>query len=411
MDKLFIVAKSEYLKTIRTKGFWISTLFLPIFMGVIMLISGYSGAQSETRFTKLDEDVKQVEILDESGLITDQILGDQSVLKRSFNLDESINNVKNGKSDALIHYSKDIVTDGKVYIYAKDQGDLFNQVNYTEFSRTLLNSSTLSLIPDERIRTIINKPLKNEVTLFNNKGEEVDSGYEKYILPAFFAAIFFFTVFSSSQYMLQSVAEEKENRMIEMILSMIKEETLIYGKILGLCGVVLTQIFTWILLGIGVTLVVTNIVDISMPISIDWSSLNWDIAPVGLYFILVGFLLFAAIMVGVGAVGTNYKDSQSLSTIFVLLSIFPIYFIMFIITDPDSILSRFLSYFPFTSPMILLVRSSIGSLNTFELILGILLNIVYVFIAFKLATILFNLGSLMYSRRPTWKEITYAVRR
>ncbi|MCA9382320.1 ABC transporter permease, partial [Candidatus Dojkabacteria bacterium] len=219
----------------------------------------------------------------------------------------------------------------------------------------------------------------------------------------------FILIIGNSQSLLQSVAMEKENRMIEIMLSIIDSKTLVRGKILGLMGSGITQLVIWLVLG-TIGLVVLNSTKLaSLNLNIDLGSITILSVVLSLFLAFCGFLTIASIMVGVGAMGKNYRDSQSLSSIFILISVFPIYFISILISDPNSILAIIFSYFPLTSPMILLLRSAFGQLKTVELIIGVLLTLLYTIIAFYLAPKLFDLGSLMYSRRPTMKEIVKTI--
>jgi ABC-2 type transport system permease protein len=110
-------------------------------------------------------------------------------------------------------------------------------------------------------------------------------------------------------------------------------------------------------------------------------------------------------MIGVGAVGTGIEDSKNLSSVFIILSIFPIYLLQSLITQPDSLIAKVFSYLPFTSFMTLLLRNSFGSLTSTELITGVGVSILYTVVALLLSYKLFELGCLMYNRRPTVKEM------
>jgi ABC-type Na+ efflux pump permease subunit len=117
-------------------------------------------------------------------------------------------------------------------------------------------------------------------------------------------------------------------------------------------------------------------------------------------------------MVGTGAIGTGAEDSRNLSSIFILLAIFPMYLMQALITNPMGPLAVVLSYFPFTSFMVLLIRNSFGALSTLELIIGVVASIIYVVVAMLTALKLFEVGCLMYNRRPSAKEaISYLWKR
>jgi ABC-2 type transport system permease protein len=142
---------------------------------------------------------------------------------------------------------------------------------------------------------------------------------------------------------------------------------------------------------------------------VDFGDVFSGISPVAVLITVLltflGFLFFSAIMVGVGSVAANYKDSQSLSSIFIVSAVAPMWFITALLSDPTGIVSQIFTYFPTTSALVLLFRNSIEALTWWELSLGIALNLVYVALAFWVAVKMFDLGILMYNRKPNWKEI------
>jgi ABC-2 type transport system permease protein len=258
-------------------------------------------------------------------------------------------------------------------------------------------------VSNPQVATVLNGAPASTIYTYNEQGQAVKEGLERFILPIISLVVFFMAVYISSSYLLQSVSAEKENRMIETMLSIVDKKSLMFGKMLGLVGIVFVQLLTWVGFGLLTYYLVMN--QFHMPIPIDFNNIDLKLLPLNIYLTVMGFLFFAAIMTGVGAVGTGAEDSRNLSSIFIILSIFPIYLLQMLITDPNSILAKVFSYFPFTSFMVLLMRNSLGALSTQELIFGIVLSLVYVIIAMWIALKLFELGCLMYNRRPSFKEM------
>jgi ABC-2 type transport system permease protein len=199
-----------------------------------------------------------------------------------------------------------------------------------------------------------------------------------------------------------SVSEEKENRVIEIVLSTIKSKSLIFGKIIGQVAIVVTQVLFLLLLSLLVLLIFKD----SIPIQIDLGDITITLGQILLagFYAFLSFFILACTMVGVGAAMPNYKDAQSFSSIFIFLSIIPIYFVTTIIADPTGTVARVLSYLPFTNGIVLLFRSTLGALTPFEIILSGAVLILYAVIAVFVAFRLFEIGSLEYSRKITLKE-------
>ncbi len=406
MNKVLTVAKYEYLKTVRRKAFWLTTLFLPLFMGVIMLISAFSGVEGERLLEQMSKDIKQIDIVDATGMFKNAQL--PPPFKISSDLEASKNAVKDKGIDGLIYYPASVFQDGGFEVYTPDKG-LLGSVGISSAGEVLLKQTAITSVPDANLQKLLTLNIHEQTFIYNQKGELNPFGIDKFIIPGVSAFVFFLSVFISAQYMLQSVAEEKENRMIENLLSIIDSKTLVSGKLAGLSAAVLTQLTIWLAGGAAIIAVAVNSHTLTLPF--DLTKIPLGSLPVNFIFTLLAFFLFSGIMTGVGAIGTSYKDSQSLSSVFIILAILPIYFITIILGDPNGTISMIVSYFPLTSAMVFMIRNSVTNVPIAELLFGMLLNLGYVLIAFYLAIKMFNLGSLMYDRKPKLKEIWHLLRK
>ncbi len=398
-NKTLIVAKYEYLKTVKKPAFWLTTIFMPILVGVVTFISGYSGEQGELQLGKLDEEIKLVYVLDETNLVPNEIYTEP--LAKISDIEKAIEDVRIGDADAAIIIPKDLLGNAPVEIYAKEKG-LLGSYAYTTLSNNILKTILLNNIPPE-FHGLELGTTSNTTTLFDSNGLEVSAGYSRFVVPVASFALFFMAVFVSGQFLLQSVSEEKDSRIVEILMTMIKPENLINGKLIGLTSVVVTQLLIWISLTSIIAFVAIS--KLSLNLDIDLSAINITSIPLNLLFTVNGFLMFAAVMVGVGSVAANYKDSQNLSSIFIILAISPVYFFMTIISDPFGVLSYVTSYFPLTSPMIFIIRNSITQLPLWEIVVGIIATSFYAFVSFRLAVLLFKYGALEYDKRIQFSAI------
>jgi len=407
MNKLWIIIKYEYLRTVKRPFFWISIFLLPVFLAVVLIVSTISSQEAEKNFSNFSQSIKEIDVIDETGILNTQLITPPLKLVKG-DKQTYITAVKNQQIDGLIYYPLSVETDGKYEIYAKYTG-LTGGSSFTSQAQSILLQSAKARIKDVGIVNIINSNLQATTKFYAVGGIEKSIGIQDLILPGISLTVFFLIVFMSAQYLLQSVVEEKENRMIETILSMIDSKTLISGKIISLTLVAFTQLLFWAILSAVIFLLLSGYTHQTIPFNLLG---NFSVVSIiiNIYFTVMGYLLFAGIMVGVGSLGVNYKDSQSLTSMFTFISIFPLYFISVLISDPNGLIAKFTSFFPLTAPMVLLIRNSLGSLSPLELIVGIVLIFIYVLISFWLAAKLFNLGALMYDRRPTLKEIIKVMR-
>ncbi|PIY96929.1 MAG: hypothetical protein COY66_02035 [Candidatus Kerfeldbacteria bacterium CG_4_10_14_0_8_um_filter_42_10] len=398
-SKILLVAKKEYLKVVQKPSFWIMIIIIPVVYLILVAISGTSASSVEKKVAEEVKNVHAVLIVDQAGLISDQLL--LGIYQRSENKETAVAQVESGKVDAAFVYPTDFQESKKIEVYAQDTS-LISRGRFNTVAQDLLKQSLLQEIEDPNKVALFNSRLEVSSTLYK-EGKVVDQRFETFIIPIASVLVYFLLVMFSSGFMLSSVSEEKENRMIETVLSVINPRQLIWGKLIGLTFVSLTSLAVLGVLLTGIIAVSTNI----FPIKIDWSAVDWNIGQVllALFYTIGGFLFMSSIMVGVGAAMPKYREAQQFSSVFIILSILPIYFASILIAEPTGTIARVISFTPFTAPLILIFRSSIGALSLWESILGIMVIITYVAVGFYLAFKLFEIGSLELSKRISFNTV------
>jgi ABC-2 type transport system permease protein len=181
-----------------------------------------------------------------------------------------------------------------------------------------------------------------------------------------FAILFVFALFGTNGYLMQTVIEEKETRLIEILLSSLTPLALLTGKILALGILGLLQLVIYVIaLLIGVRLYGG---DLSFLSAINLSA--GTIAILVIYFVL-GYLFFAAVFGAVGAISTSITEGPALATIFIIPAVIPLVISGTFAQDPNGGIAVFMSLFPITSPMAMIMRTSITDVPLTELILSI----------------------------------------
>lgn len=406
-SKVKAVALFEFKRAVKRWGFIASTLGLPILMAVLIAIQTLSAVQSEQTISSLANSYQKIVVIDNAKLLKQEALPAGAILYqeevKSADLQRYTQQVQQAELDALLILPTDLATNRNYTLYARDPG-LLGQAALSEQIHTWINESIkLQLRPAELLE-LLNSSFTSTNKYFSEEGQEVAYDLTDLALPIGGLIIFFMAVFIAAQYLLQSVAEEKENRVLESLQALITPYELITGKIIGFSLVVLTQLFIWLICVAAILVAASSLLTGVLGLL---SLLNINIVDViiTLTFTVLGFLFFAGIMTGVGAVGSSYKDSQGLSSIFIITAMLPLYFIAILIAEPSGTIAQIFSYFPLTSSLILLMRYGLNALSTVELIGGILLNIIYVVISLWLAVRLFALGSLTGGRRLSWQEM------
>lgn len=398
MNKILLVAKREYVRTVRKPSFWIATLAFPALILIVGFISGYSAQRMEKKMEQEAKEAKLILVADQSQLINQQVF--QLPFEQIDDLDAGISRVKNNEADALFVFPEDIQQSLTISIYAQDDG-LINRGKYNDLARQLIKQSLLLGLKDADRITLFNQELKIQSTHYKD-GLETSDKLEDFIIPGASVILYFILTFLGSNYLLMSVSEEKENRVIEIILSIMSHKEIIWGKILGLLGIIFTQITVLLVLG-GIIFWLS--LD-HLPFTFDWSLITIDPVHIviSFFYIICGFLTIATAMVGVGSAMPTYKEAQSFSSVFIMLSIFPIYFATLILQEPNGPVAIATSYFPFTAPLILLIRNALGALPLWEALFSAVILLGYVTAGFYLAFKLFQLGSLEYSQKLSLKR-------
>lgn len=392
-NKIWLVARREYIRIVTRPSFWASVVLLPIFMVVVSVISGYSSQSLEKKLASTAEQAQKIYVVDHSGIVRPDVL--QGSLQAATDFETAQAEVRAGRADAVIVYPADLAARPAIRITQKDDG-LIGQGRYGELAQQLVKNSVLVEIADPQRQALLNARFDVQTENYKD-GKKTDYRMERFIVPIASIAMYFLMVMMIAGFMLMSIAEEKENRMIETILSIISGRQLIWGKIIGLTLVGFTQLLALSAMALAALPVIQSFAHFS----IDWSaiSLNPFQVAAALFFIVTGFLFMASIMVGVGSALPSYKEAQSFSSVFIILSIFPVYFASALIAEPAGTIARVTSFTPFTAPLVLLFRNAMDAISVVELIAGMALMAVYVVVGFYVAFALFTLGSLEYGRR------------
>jgi ABC-2 type transport system permease protein len=202
-----------------------------------------------------------------------------------------------------------------------------------------------------------------------------------------------FIILSSGGMLIRSLVEEKSNRLIEILVSSCKPEELLTGKILGLSLLALVQITIWIILGIfltGIQLIPLSAFDYLLPMLV--------------YFIL-GFLFYTALFVGIGSVVNTEQEAQQITGYLTLILFLPVIFAVSSIQNPDSWMVNALTYIPFTTPVIMLLKFNIKPVPVHEIFITVSLLVFSIFLVIIITSRIFRIGILSYGKMPAIKKI------
>ncbi len=405
MRKLFLIAKHEYLKMVRKRSFLLGTLGVPLLIVVVMAVSiaVAVGGDTDTPLGYVDHagilnpDVQPPEI--ETQIARERA---SDVEIRSYP-DETSARVALEVEEIQAYYvvPEDYLATGQLELYYWDDapGEAI-QSDFEDFVRANLVSGFPESVA---LRSFDGAHLT--VRSADGSREVGEFGFVATLLPYAAGLFFMLAVMSSAQYLMRAVADEKENRTMEVLVTSLTPEQLIGGKAAGLVCVALTRLFVW-LLAIAIGLVVAAqffepLRELSVP---------WDFVLVSLVYFLPSFALMAGMMVAIGSTVTEAQEGQQVAGILNMLFTLPYFLVVLIFNNPDGPISIFLTLFPTTAYITITMRWGMTILPAWQLAASLLVLVGSALFALWAAARIFRVGMLSYGQRIRLRAIIAAVR-
>jgi ABC-2 type transport system permease protein len=226
------------------------------------------------------------------------------------------------------------------------------------------------------------------------------------LMPLFITMAFLFMILMSSGYTMSAIAEEKENRTMEVLVTSISTSELVAGKIMGIVAIGLTLLLTWTLVG------VTGI-GVARQLGVAWFQdlgIDWRIVLATLAIAIPAYVLVIALMSAIGAAVTTTQEGQSVSAIFFVLHLAPLYISWVFINDPHGPLAVGLSILPFTALMTIGMRNLFTIVPTWQIMLSMVVQIACALGALWLAGRALRLGMLRYGQRLSLRGLLGTTR-
>jgi ABC-2 type transport system permease protein len=398
MYNLGTVFRFEVIRTLKKKSFWIMAIVFPIAIAAVYGVIYFSNQSTQKAAENTLNQKFSFVITDESGLVNKNIVK-QLGSSETNDKQAAINDVVNGSLDAYFFYPKNL-TDSKIETYAKDAG-LFNDNRYQGVANAILQGSVTTTVSPQ-ILAVLKDTVSYNSVLYKN-GSQYD-GFKGLIAPGVFLVLFYILIAVFGNQMLASTTEEKENRVIEIILTTIKARTLIIGKILSLFVLALIQVAV-ILAPIVIAYVLFRN-QLSLP-NLDLSNIPLDPIriSIGALFFILSFLMFTGILVAIGSAVPTAKEASGFFGVAMIFMFGPLYAVSLFMSAPDSGVVRFLTFFPLTAPIPLMLRNAIGNLTMVDTLVGIAVLAISAVVALALAIRIFQYGALEYTSKISLKSI------
>ncbi|KQK27538.1 ABC transporter permease [Chryseobacterium aquaticum] len=435
MNNIYLITKREFLTQVKKKSFILLTLLAPL------MIIGF-GAVIGLMF-KANESHNIIEVVDNSGLFKGQLKSNDKleyIFVPVADEKAKVKNLKGNKSlDGIlvlpqitsqnfddIEKNTRLVVNTKIGLDTKQRiiSDISNVIKKEKIKQLGIAESQLdNLDKNFELKTI-------NVSEGNKEDSDLAFGVKTGLSLGLMYVTFMFIIIYGVRVM-RSVLEEKNNRVVEIIISSVKPFELMMGKILGVTMVALTQFVVWITMSVIGALVLNtgfssvqknipngsaelsdklDIAQIAAQVSHNLLDLNFPlIIFVFIVFFLLGYIFYSSIYAAIGSAVDNETETQQ----FTLFAILPLTLGMYgsfsLMNNPDGPLGFWLSIIPFTSPVAMIARIPYG-VPAWEIALSIFLLLITTIFMIFLAGKIYRVGILMYGNKATLKELWKWIR-
>ena len=414
---MLAVLKREYLAGVRKKMFVIMTLGLPVFMGAVFyvpmklmsqglgekrvaVIDGTGSLRAGFEKSSDDLEAMKVEYVDAKSQL------DIEAYARPWLQRLSVAKPRDGKIDAVLVIPSKVLDapDTQMKFYSQSATDIITQSRLQSMATKGLHAYRLALHGIEGAETekILSPAHVNSVQL-SRTGEQKRGGEGNFLVGILLTGLLMVPSFVYGIEIMRGIIQEKNDRVVEVIVSSMSARQFLTGKILGNALTGLTQVAVWVVLGAiatgtiaaGAALGGENILRFLRPSTF-------------LYFILfflLAYFTYVCIYAIAGAVCNSEKEAQQMIAPITMLMMSPWFFVAVLITNPDSSLAVGFSLAPVFGPMTMFLRTLVADPPLWHILVTVVVSIATILLFFRVTAKIFRIGILSYGKRPTIPEI------
>lgn len=425
-SKISIIIRREYMERVTKKSFIITTLLMPVIMLGLMMAPVLIAMFSES-------DNRNILVIDNSAdTISSRLQNTPTLTFLPQNI--SVDSARRVESvDAVLVIPESIYDNGAtLQIYTNGASSMEVESAITGQFNDIIESQRLKNynIDDlDEIISAVHSDVKLQ-SLRNDEDATESSTMLSYMLGLILTLMLYMCLLLYGQMVMTSIIEEKNNRVLEIVVSSVRPTQLMLGKICGIGLVAITQIVIWGVLlsamsafvlpavlpaGVSADMAALSAEGASANISTDLELLQalsmlgnvaYIIQLFGLLllFLIGGFMLYSAIYAAIGSAVDNIQDAGQLQSIVVFPIIIGIVVAMQAASDPGSSMAMWTSMIPFTSPMVMMARIPFG-IPAWEIAVSLIILVFSFFIVVWFAAKIYRVGIFMYGKKPSFKEL------
>ncbi len=387
MKKTLLVLKHELKITLLRPSFLIMAIGIPV--ATFLIFSGVSAynRRSPGGAGGGGGDSLTVEgYVDAGGVVTHLPAGMEQLLSAYATEDAARQALSQEEISAYYIIPADYTETGEIVYIRSD----FSPLAWEDQSKIMEWVLTVNLLGDENLAMLTRQPMTLEQRSLTTEIQRDEENPLTFFVPYMVTIIFYIVILMSASLLLRSVTTEKENRMIETLLTSVTPLELLQGKIIGLGIAGLVQTIVWV--GTGRLLVMFSGQTMNIPDGFDLppSFLAW-----GVVFFILGYAVNASLMAGMGALMPNMKEASQATFIVIAPMIVPMFLVNTLIVDAHSAVSVGLSLFPFTSPIAMMTRLTVGGVPFWQPLLACGLLGVTVVVIIRMVARMFHAQTLL----------------
>ena len=411
--KVRVIVAREYLSRVRTPGFWISTVALPLLMVAWLVLPSLIMAKSRSQL--------HLALVDETRSVAPLIAGRMAAegdkgTHNEFRL-EVIAPGPDAAAQRAALDARVLADELDAWAWISAEGLAENRVDF--HGRTVSNIITLEELEDlvtsvvrerrlseagydpEQVEKLVARVRLDKVRV-TEEGSRADRGFGDLIVALGLFMLLYMASIIYGNMVMQGVLEEKANRVVEVLAASARPTELMAGKLIGICLAALTQLAIWMVTALVITAPGLLAGLASLP-----EGVNLTPAIVLHFFalFLLGFVLYASFYALVGAAFNNSQEAQQMASIAMIFTVLPWMVFMPVLNDPDSTLAVVTSLVPVLTPMIMMLRIAVKTPPVWQIALGYALLFAFDVFMVWLCARVYRVGILMYGKKPTIKEI------
>jgi ABC-2 type transport system permease protein len=222
------------------------------------------------------------------------------------------------------------------------------------------------------------------------RDEDNSSTFSVFSVPYGTMMIFYMTIMMSASLLLNSVTKEKQNRVMEILMVSVRPRELLTGKVIGLGILGLLQVATWLGTAYGLLRLSGRTFSLPPGLEIPPSILVW-----GLVFFLLGYVIYATLMAGLGALVPNLKEASQATFLVIWPTLIPMFLYPVLLEQPHGLLSVALSLFPLTAPFTMMLRLAAGGVPAWQPPLATVLTLVGAYLVVRAVAAAFHAQNLL----------------